>query len=392
LGVFGEKLRRQREQRGITLESICSVTKISMRMLRALEQENFDQLPGGVFNKGFVRAYARQVGLDEEEAIADYLLALRENQVQSQTVPSDSRISAAAHGHIASTPAHPDPGAPSPTTTIASVDDGTQIAGPQSDRAESLSDQHSSAPVFTTGTFGESQPTRVYRFPWGAVTAAAIIVALLAFWSVHRRGHFKALSPAAATQPPAAATAPQPPVSLPSPEGSARNSASSLSAGSLPNSPARDKTSPPSLDFSASRKPLASAQGVTPTQASPSHAAVTTQAAIEAGSPALKAARPASLRLIVRADKTSWVLIVADGKPVAEETLIAPAETSIHAGNQIVVKAGNAAGVSFFLNGKEIPAQGLDGEVRTYIFDSAGMKVSHSAPTSGTNVEVPENF
>ncbi len=80
MGVFGEKLRKQREQQGIELDAISYTTKISTRMLRALEDEHFDQLPGGVFNKGFVRAYARQVGLNEEEAIADYLAAVRENQ------------------------------------------------------------------------------------------------------------------------------------------------------------------------------------------------------------------------------------------------------------------------------------------------------------------------
>src|ERR1700722_8980381 len=86
LGTFGEKLRKQREQRGISLDAISTITKISTRMLRAIEDEHFDQLPGGVFSKGFVRAYARQVGLNEEEAVADYLTALRENQIQSQTV------------------------------------------------------------------------------------------------------------------------------------------------------------------------------------------------------------------------------------------------------------------------------------------------------------------
>src|SRR6202040_2454234 len=86
VGTFGEKLRQQREQRGISLDAISTVTKISPRMLRAIEDEHFDQLPGGVFNKGFVRAYARQVGLDEEEAVSDYLAALRENQIHSQTI------------------------------------------------------------------------------------------------------------------------------------------------------------------------------------------------------------------------------------------------------------------------------------------------------------------
>jgi len=91
VGAFGEKLRKQREQRGIALDAISNTTKISTRMLRAIEEEHFDQLPGGVFNKGFVRAYARQVGLDEEEAITDYLAALRESQIQAQTVPPNFR-------------------------------------------------------------------------------------------------------------------------------------------------------------------------------------------------------------------------------------------------------------------------------------------------------------
>ena len=54
MGAFGEKLRKQREQRGIELDAISNTTKISTRMLRAIEEEHFDQLPGGVFNKGFV--------------------------------------------------------------------------------------------------------------------------------------------------------------------------------------------------------------------------------------------------------------------------------------------------------------------------------------------------
>lgn len=75
---FGAKLKQQREQRGVTLEEISLSTKIGSRFLRALEDDRFDQLPGGIFNKGFVRAYARSVGIDEEEAIAGYLEATGE--------------------------------------------------------------------------------------------------------------------------------------------------------------------------------------------------------------------------------------------------------------------------------------------------------------------------
>jgi len=75
LPSFGEKLKLEREKRKITLEQISTSTKIGTRMLQALEEEKFTQLPGGIFNKGFVRAYARTLGLDEDQAVADYLLA-----------------------------------------------------------------------------------------------------------------------------------------------------------------------------------------------------------------------------------------------------------------------------------------------------------------------------
>ena len=75
VGSFGEKLKREREMRAITLEEIAEATKIGTRSLKALEEEHFDQLPGGIFNKGFVRAYAKFLGIDEEQAVADYVAA-----------------------------------------------------------------------------------------------------------------------------------------------------------------------------------------------------------------------------------------------------------------------------------------------------------------------------
>ncbi len=68
-------MKREREQRKITLDDISVATKIGTRFLAALEEERFDQLPGGIFNKGFVRAYARHLGIDENQAIADFAAA-----------------------------------------------------------------------------------------------------------------------------------------------------------------------------------------------------------------------------------------------------------------------------------------------------------------------------
>ena len=70
---FGARLKKEREQRGVTLDDIALSTKIGKRFLQALEDEHFEQLPGGIFSRGFVRAYARHLGIDEEQAIADYL-------------------------------------------------------------------------------------------------------------------------------------------------------------------------------------------------------------------------------------------------------------------------------------------------------------------------------
>jgi cytoskeleton protein RodZ len=67
MGSFGEDLRMERISRGIALEDITAVTKISQHHLLALEQNHFRQLPGGILNKGIVRGYATAVGLDQND-------------------------------------------------------------------------------------------------------------------------------------------------------------------------------------------------------------------------------------------------------------------------------------------------------------------------------------
>ena len=83
---FGEKMRREREMRGVSLEEISGSTKIGTRSLKALEEEDFEKLPGGIFNKGFVRAYARFLGLDEEQAVTDFEAAWRDYEADKRPV------------------------------------------------------------------------------------------------------------------------------------------------------------------------------------------------------------------------------------------------------------------------------------------------------------------
>jgi cytoskeleton protein RodZ len=88
---FGARLKAERERRKISLDEISASTKISTRLLHALEEDHFDLLPGGIFNKGFIRAYAQHLGLDEEQLIAEYIEA-------SGSLPADDRSDGSVAG------------------------------------------------------------------------------------------------------------------------------------------------------------------------------------------------------------------------------------------------------------------------------------------------------
>src|SRR6185369_11641013 len=77
MSSFGEELKRERELRQISLREVSEATKINLRYLDALEQNDFRHLPGGVFNKGFVRAYSEYIGVDPEAMVNAYLLEER---------------------------------------------------------------------------------------------------------------------------------------------------------------------------------------------------------------------------------------------------------------------------------------------------------------------------
>jgi len=70
---FGGRLRVAREQRGISLQEMAASTKISVAVLEALERNDISKLPGGVFSRGFVRAYAIEVGLEPDQTVHEFL-------------------------------------------------------------------------------------------------------------------------------------------------------------------------------------------------------------------------------------------------------------------------------------------------------------------------------
>jgi cytoskeletal protein RodZ len=443
LGAFGEKLRKQREQRGLALDAISNTTKISTRMLRALEDEHFDQLPGGVFNKGFVRAYARQVGLDEEETITDYLAALRESQVQSQKILPDFRtpggksssiappdnLVAPATGHVPSgdgknkeknkdngrdLPAaerrrhderrnevrrNRDRSQPSQSPLAARPGAGPNEVGrdrhdahvleadrqphlrrqdrPQESKGQPAEEgQHQSfgsLPGFITLPSGAEGSTESADDPSPRISRSMLAVALLLLLTVaglaawNSRRHRESVSDFATkpeTKPAASSNSAS---SLPAPTPtttSATAGSQKLGATSSSSAPLVDKSS--AAAKSKSSAPSPAPKPAADSAADPFVAKSTTRT--------LETKPPATFTLLIRADQTTWVSITADGKPETHETLIAPAHTSVRASRDVTVKVGNAAGVSFQLNGREFPAQGNLGEVRTYTFDATGLR------------------
>jgi transcriptional regulator with XRE-family HTH domain len=73
MATLGERLRQARERAGLSVDDVSARTKIQGSLLAAIERDDFDRVPGGLFVRGFLRAYAREVGLDPEALVNDYL-------------------------------------------------------------------------------------------------------------------------------------------------------------------------------------------------------------------------------------------------------------------------------------------------------------------------------
>ncbi len=315
---FGEKLKLEREKRKITLEQISASTKIGTRMLQALEEDKFNQLPGGIFNKGFVRAYSRCVGLDEDQTVADYLEA--------------------------SGDAHP------ASAELEFREDGSQKDGSQEqDRArkheENLSRLEASA----------GAPPR--QLPWGAFAAVLLLVALaLSLWSRRQREH------------------PRPSVP-PNPTTSAAQLPAEPSAGAA-SPPSASPT--PATPAPASPK-ASSPTTASPTAASaPSLAPKTSQDLATAAPTAI----PGEFTVVIHAREDSWISITADGKTGSSELLAAGSERTARGRKEIIVKAGNAGAIGFLFNGKKLDIGGEFGEVKTVTFGPDGLLPNASAPPS----------
>lgn len=97
MASFGEELRRHRELRSVSLREIADATKINIRFLEALEANEFKHLPGGQFNKGFIRAYARHIGVEGEGMVDAYLMEIKR---QDEADKALGKAAAPKHGSL----------------------------------------------------------------------------------------------------------------------------------------------------------------------------------------------------------------------------------------------------------------------------------------------------
>jgi cytoskeleton protein RodZ len=155
---FGEELRLAREARGITLRQISDQTRISIRYLEAIESNDYKRLPGGIFNRSFIKAYAKQISFDEKEALEGYLRTARE-----QGDAADEVVTTPYKPHV-----YTDGGTRSPLVTLlltililAILSLGVYAAVhwyQRRDAARSINNPQPSAPATTQGANSTAQP------------------------------------------------------------------------------------------------------------------------------------------------------------------------------------------------------------------------------------------
>ena len=344
MGAFGERMQRERELRGVTLDEISVVTKIGTRSLKALEEEEFDKLPGGIFNKGFVRAYARYLGIDPDEAVADYLAAVEGRNRPAFDAP-----------------------------TVAPIPDNEVV------------------PEFATVEEPESS--------YGGLVFAAIIVVLAiaagGWWILSGRGpsidSIKKLvhngsdtsliskeQPAKTNATPTDATQnrnaarPQMPVPV---QGRAPVLAEVNPAMLSPAAKAADERA---AKAAAEKVTMEKTPAKAPAELEPE--VTTSVSTVPEG---------AGFTVQLRAAEETWVTVTADGKQVAKGLLSPGDERSIRAGKRVIVHLGNAAGVQVAFNGKQLPALGGQGEVKTLAFGPNGRE-AYTAPVHPPEGATPE--
>ncbi len=299
-GSFGHWLRRQRELREISLRDIAERTKISLRYLEAMEDDRFDLLPAPVFAKGFLREYARYVGLSPDEVVNHWL-----------SVQPAGEGEHAADGAPASSTVRPFRGE-------ARADQAGR--GDRSGLADRSSHPDGSWVVRALVVFG--------------VLIALALVAGAAYYTFQHRGGRKPSPgrPAGALQAPPTAPA-APPGAAATPPGAAAAPAPGAAA-----------PSPPAALPPAALPPRGAAPQVPTIQ----HAAMSPAMAESTAAPT---GEPTPLEVTLDFTRDCWVEVAIDGKKWISEERVPGEALQLQAQEKVVLTLGNPSAVEAQVNG-----------------------------------------
>ena len=393
---FGETLKREREQRDIPLRDIANATKINLRYLEALEQNRFDILPGGVFNKGFIRAYARFIGADGEALVQRYVEEMTEREARiagSQPTPGKPGLMRGA----TPPPRRPD-GTPRETSSAAApsitLREGTSGAAgaPAAEAARTRPDR---APAAATMSFrAADEPFPQARLLLAGTTVIAAFAALgTVFYLVRSARQEPLTSPARQEAPAVTPESTTPDVTDPAPSGTSSPSDEANPATPETTSPAgpagpdpgsappavkpetrplpevpreRDgKTSPVRV---ASPFPAPVQEPVKQPKSPPPPAPVTAPppviAPATAGTgtatvPPPRATGPMSI--VVQAATPTTVLLGCDGADRPARTMLAGESLTLRCYSLVRISAEDAGAVRLSLDGVPCPALGSSG-------------------------------
>ncbi len=90
---FGTDLKHERESRGLTLEALAAETRVQLRHLAALEQDQYEALPGGLFRRSIVRAYLAAAGLEEQVWLPRFDRSLKQHTEQHAQTSGSAAVS-----------------------------------------------------------------------------------------------------------------------------------------------------------------------------------------------------------------------------------------------------------------------------------------------------------
>ncbi len=303
---FGEHLKREREMRGVSLDEICTATRIATRFLEAMENEEWERLPGGVFNRGFVRAVARYLGLDEDGLVGEYILSMSERS-----------------------------GTP---TSVWTNQQPQQLARPWPANPE------------------VNWPLRI-----GLLLLAILVFAGAGWlswrWYTAQRAQTAARRVTAASSPPAEAAGSNGPGALPgTTPGITPGTAPGSTSGSTPKSSGN-----PAADSAPSGAIPAHSAANNPTNNPTNNSANSGSSAPASAAPGAAPTAITGLQLKIQADRGTNVTVAADGKQIFRAIIPAGQSRTFSARNRLEIRAQDAGAVLLELNGQTIAPIGRAG-------------------------------